>query len=95
MGLRLMLQPLWIRALVYGIPFAVLFGLQSFFADSSRPISVVVSTLIAGVGFGVMVAYKTKSVHTLVTDAIAGLDNTGRSDAVAAVTAAYVSYSDS
>jgi hypothetical protein len=83
----LVLQPFWIRAFAYGVPFAVLFGLQSSFAQSSRLVSVVISTLIAGAGFGVMMAYQTKSAHTAVTGAVAGLDDTGRAEAIAAVTA--------
>jgi hypothetical protein len=86
MGIRLMLQPFWIRAFAYGFAFAVLFGLQSCFAQSSRLVSVIVSTLIAGAGFGAMMAYQTKSVHGLVTDAVAGLGDTGRAEAITAVT---------
>jgi uncharacterized protein YegP (UPF0339 family) len=82
----LVLQPFWIRAFAYGVPFAVLFGLQSSFAQSSRLVSVVISTLIAGAGFGVMMAYQTKSAHTAVTGAVAGLDDKGRAEAIAAVT---------
>ena len=86
MGIRLVLQPFWIRAFAYGVPFAVLFGLQSCFAQSSRPVSVIVSTLIAGAGFGVMMAYQTKSLHASMTDAVAGLGDTGRAEAITAVT---------
>jgi uncharacterized membrane protein YhaH (DUF805 family) len=86
MGLRLMLQPFWIRAFAYGVAFAVLFGLQSCFAQSSRPVSVIVSTLIGGAGFGAMMAYQTKSVHALMTDAVAGLGDTERAEAITAVT---------
>jgi hypothetical protein len=86
MGLRLALQPFWIRALGYGIPFAVLFGLQISFQQPSRAVSVVVSTVLSGAAFGLLMAYQGQSTHTALTEAVAGLDQTTRVEAIAAVT---------
>jgi hypothetical protein len=87
MGIRLMLQPFWIRALWYGIPFGIVFGLYNGVQQHSRVVGVVISMLITGVGFGLAMAYQGRAVHTAMTEAVAGLDGSRRAEAIAAVTA--------
>jgi hypothetical protein len=87
MGIRLMLQPFWIRALWYGIPFGIVFGLYNSVHEHSRMAGAVVSMLIAGIGFGLAMAYQGRSMHTAMTEAVAGLDKSRSAEAIAAVTA--------
>ncbi len=74
-GVQLLLQPFWIRALLYGLPFGLLLGLHAGVQQPSRPVGVIVSTLVAGIGFGLAMAYQSQSVHAAVTEAVAGLDD--------------------
>jgi hypothetical protein len=81
------MQSFWVRALIYGIPFAVFFAaLNSFSWSGSRIWVSVIWLLAVGVFFGLAIAYTGQSTYTALTEAVAGLDDTGRSLAVAAVT---------
>ncbi|WP_428339789.1 hypothetical protein [Mycobacterium sp.] len=85
MLLRLAMQPFWVRALVYGASFGVLYGLFSLTDGLQTVPSAVVSTLFTSVVYGTVMAFAVRSVHTEMTEAVAGLDAGGRSKALAAV----------
>lgn len=88
MAVRLLLQRFWFRALGYGLPFTVLFGVYDSVHEHS-PVGAgltTLTTLLAGTGFGLAMAYYTQPTHAEMTEAVSGLDPTGRADAVKAVT---------
>jgi hypothetical protein len=80
------MQPFWVRALVYGVAFGAFFGLYTSFSSPPRVLSTVTATLVAGVAFGLLMAYQGQSLYNDMTAAVAGLDATGRSQAIATVT---------
>jgi hypothetical protein len=63
------------------------FGLFNSVQQHSRVVGAVVSMPITGVGFGLLMAYQTRSMHTTMTEAVDGLDESRRAKAIAAVTA--------
>jgi hypothetical protein len=87
MGLRLAMQPFWVRALINGIPFAVLFAaLSSLSWSGSRPWVSAIWFLVMGVFVGLAMAYTGQSRYSALTEAVTALDGTGRSQAIVAVT---------
>jgi hypothetical protein len=85
MRLRLSMQPFWVRVLVNGVPFGLFYGLVLRLQSASSVLSTVITILLSGVGFGLLMAYQGKTVYTELTEAVAGLDETGRSEAIRAV----------
>ena len=85
MGLRLALQPPWVRFLVWAPIGAVLFGGGTRLMSRS-----IWSTVIVAIVFGVFLAasftYGTQRMYTALTEAVGGLDQAERSQAIAAVT---------
>lgn len=85
MGLRLALQPPWVRFLVWAPIAAVLFGGGTRLMSRS-----IWSTVIVAIVFGVFLAasftYGTQRMYTALTEAVGGLDQAERSQAIAAVT---------
>jgi uncharacterized membrane protein len=86
MTLRLSMQPFWVRALVSGVPFGLFNGLFICLSSPSDVLSAVITILLSGVGFGLLMAYQGKAIHTELTEAVARLDEIGRSEAIEAVT---------
>jgi hypothetical protein len=82
---RLAMQPFWVRALVTGVPFGVFFGLYICLSWPSGVLGTVITILLAGVGFGLAMAFQGQTIHTQLTEAVAGLDETKRAEAIAAV----------
>jgi hypothetical protein len=80
------MQPFWVRALVSGVPFGLFYGLFTCLSSHSGVLRTVITILLSGVGFGLLVAYQGKTIYTELTEAVAGLDETKRSEAIAAVT---------
>jgi hypothetical protein len=74
-----------VRALVNGVPFGVFYGLFICLSSRSGVLSTVVTILVMGVGFGLLMAFQGKFIYTELTEAVAGLDETKRSEAIAAV----------
>jgi hypothetical protein len=85
MWLRLSMQPFWVRALSYGVSFGVFFGLYSCLLWPSGGLGTVISSLVAGVGFGLAMAFQGQTMYAELTEAVAGLDETKRAEAFAAV----------
>jgi hypothetical protein len=79
------MQPFWVRALVYGVPFGVLLGLSTSFSSPPTVLRVVIRILVAIVAFGLLMAFQGQTMYTELTEAVAGLDETRRSEAIAAV----------
>ena len=80
------MQPFWVRALVTGVPFGLFDGLFIRRSSPSGVLSTIVTILLTGIGFGLLMAFQGKSSYTELTEAVAGLDETKRSEAIAAVT---------
>jgi hypothetical protein len=87
MMVRLALQPPWVRFLVLAPVLAALFG-----AATSLPLRHVWYTAISAIFFGVVVAgiaaygRNQAAQHEAMVEAVAGLDKSERSEAIAAVT---------
>jgi hypothetical protein len=86
MWLWLGMQPFWVRALVNGVPFGVFFGLFIRLSWPSGVLGTVITILLTGVGFGLLAAFQGQTIHTELTEAVVGLDETKRAEAIAAVT---------
>jgi Flp pilus assembly protein TadB len=86
--LRLSLQPAWVQFLVRFLevaPIAAVYGAGT--NSTSRSISsTVISALVFGVVLAAALTYTTRGMHTALTEAVAGLDQRERSQAIAAVT---------
>ena len=89
MGIRLALQPLWLQLLVSVPLYALLFGLIMHFRSYPPSESVGRSAIVAvifGVAMSAFVAYQGRSTRKALVEAVAGLDNAQRSQAIAGIT---------
>ncbi len=89
MGIRLALQPLWLQLLVSVPLYALLFGLIMHFRSYPPSESVGRSAIVAvifGVAMSAFVAYQGRSTRKALVEAVAGLDNAQRSQAIAVIT---------
>src|SRR5271168_4482960 len=84
--MKLAMRPFWVRALVTGVPFGVFFGLFIYLSWPSGVLGTVITILLTGVGFGLLMAFQGRTIYTELTEAVAGLDETKRAEAIAAVT---------
>jgi hypothetical protein len=85
MGLRLLLQPPWLRFLVWALSFAVLWGLFTSLQSSYEFESAVLSAIVFGAALGGYFTFKTQGVHRAALEAISGLDQAGCSQSIDAV----------
>ncbi len=88
MRLRLALLPFSVRFVVTAALFAVFWGVTSLMSRSlsgSIP-GTVFSALFFGVGLAALFSYRGRATYKALTEAVAGLDTTERSQAIAAVT---------
>jgi uncharacterized membrane protein (UPF0136 family) len=86
-NIRLVLQPWWLRFLVAMPIFAVIFAVMIYVGRVTETIkSSIISGVIFGVVFAAINAYQGQAMHRGLVDAVAGLDKTLRSEAIAAVT---------
>ena len=79
------MQPFWVRALMYGVPFGVFFGLSRSFSSPSTALRMVITILVTIVAFGLLMGFQGQSMYTELTEAVAGLDKTRRAEVIAAV----------
>jgi hypothetical protein len=88
-NVQLALQGWWLRFLVLLPAYAVFFGVVTHFMPGHSTESIgssVISGLIFGVIMAGVTAYQGEAMHKAAVEAVAGLDKTKRSQAVAAVT---------
>lgn len=85
MGLRLLLQPAWLRFLVWAFVFAVLWGLFTSLQSSYEFESAVLSAIVFGAALGGYFTFATQGMHRAALEAISGLDQAGRSQSIDAV----------
>jgi hypothetical protein len=83
---RLALQPLWLRFLVLAPVLTVLWGVGTRFTSPSSNSATVISALCVGVGLALFLIYQRQPIHKALVEAVAGLDKTERSQAIAAIT---------
>jgi hypothetical protein len=81
MWILLSMQPFWVRALLYGVGF----GVFDYLAWPSGSLGKLIGTLVAGLVFGLAMAFQGQTMYTELTEAVAGLDETERAEAVTAV----------
>ncbi len=86
MTFRLALQPLWLRFLVLAPLLTVLSGVGTRFTSPSSITTIVISALCIGVGLALLLIYQRQPIHKALVEAVAGLDKTERSQAIAAIT---------
>jgi hypothetical protein len=83
--IRLILQPAWLRFLVWALPLAVAWGGLTSFQSHSE----IESTILSAIFFGAIVAgfltATTQATHRGALEALSGLDQAGRSQAIDAV----------
>lgn len=92
-SMRLALEPFWARFLVLMPVYAVFFGVLTYFEPDSLTKSLLRSVGLAlffGVTVAGFVAYQGKATHKRAVEAVAGLDKTERSQAIAAITGGVV-----
>lgn len=85
MGVRLLLQPPWLRFVVWALIFAVVWGLFTGLQSSYEFESAVLSSIVFGSAVGGYFTATTQGVHRAAQEAVSGLDESGRSDAINAV----------
>jgi hypothetical protein len=85
MGLRLLLQPPWLRFLVWALIFAVGWGLFTSLQSSYEFESAVLSAIVFGAALGGYFTFATQGAHRAALEAISGLDQAGCSQSIEAV----------
>ncbi len=85
MRIRLILQPAWVRFVVWALSLAVWWGLFTSLQSSYEFESAVLSAIVFGAAFGGYLTVTTQGMHRAAQQAVSGLDQSGRSDAINAV----------
>ncbi len=85
MRLRLILQPAWVRFAVWSVFLAVAWGLFTSLQSSYEFESAVLSAIVFGAALGGYLTITTQGMHRAAQEAVSGLDQSGRSDAINAV----------
>ena len=85
MLLRLILQPAWVRFVVCALFLAVWWGLFTSLQSSYEFEGAVLSAIVFGAALGGYFTVTTQGMHRAAQDAVSGLDQSGRSDAINAV----------
>jgi hypothetical protein len=85
MRLRLILQPAWLRFVVWALFLAVWWGLFTSLQSGYEFESAVLSAIVFGAALGGYFTATTQGMHRAAQEAVAGLDQSGRSDAINAV----------
>jgi hypothetical protein len=83
--IRLILQPAWVRFVVWALFFAVWWGLFTSLQSSYEFESAVLSAIAFGAALGGYFTVTTQGMHRAAQEAVSGLDESGRSDAINAV----------
>lgn len=85
MRLRLILQPAWVRFTVWSLFFAVWWGVFTGLQSSYEFEGAVLSAIVFGAVLGGYLTVTTQGMHRAAQQAVSGLDQSGRSDAINAV----------
>jgi hypothetical protein len=85
MLLRLILQPAWVRFVVCALFLAVWWGLFTSLQSSYEFEGAVLSAIVFGAALGGYFTVTTQGMHRAAQDAVSGLDQSGRTDAINAV----------
>jgi Flp pilus assembly protein TadB len=85
MRLRLILQPAWVRFVVWGLFLAVWWGVFTSLQSGYEFESSFLSAIFFGAALGGYFTATTQGMHRAAQEAIAGLDQSERSDAIHAV----------
>jgi hypothetical protein len=85
MRLRLILQPAWVRFVVWAVFLAVWWGLFTSLQSRYEFESAVLSAIVFGAALGGYFTVTTQSMHRAAQEAVSGLSQSGRSDAINAV----------
>jgi hypothetical protein len=85
MRLRLILQPAWLRFVVWALFLAVWWGLFTSLQSGYEFESSFLSAIFFGAALGGYFTATTQGMHRAAQEAVAGLDQSGRSDAINAV----------
>lgn len=85
MRLRLILQPAWVRFVVWALLLAVWWGLFTSLQSGYEFESSFLSAIFFGAALGGYLTATTQGMHRAAQEALAGLDQSGRSDAINAV----------
>jgi hypothetical protein len=85
MRLRLILQPAWVRFVVWALFLAVWWGLFTSLQSSYEFESAVLSGIVFGAALGGYFTATTQGMHHAAHEAVTGLDQSGRADAINAV----------
>lgn len=85
MRLRLILQPAWVRFVVWAVFLAVWWGLFTSLQSSYEFEGAVLSAIVFGAALGGYFTVTTQGMHRSAQQAVSGLDQSGRSNAINAV----------
>jgi len=85
MGIRLILQPPWVRFVLCALIFAVVWGLFTSLQSTYEFEGAVLSAIVFGAALGGYFTFATQAVHRAALEAISGLDQAGSSRAIDAV----------
>jgi hypothetical protein len=85
MLLRLILRPAWVRFVVCALFLAVWWGLFTSLQSSYEFEGAVLSAIVFGAALGGYFTVTTQGMHRAAQDAVSGLDQSGRTDAINAV----------
>jgi hypothetical protein len=85
MRLRLILQPAWVRFVVWALFLAVWWGVFTSLQSSYEFEGAVLSAIVFGAALGGYFTVTTQGMHRAAQEAVSGLDQAGRSDAINAV----------
>jgi hypothetical protein len=85
MRLRLILQPAWVRFVVWALVLAVWWGLFTSLQSSYEFESAVLSAIVFGAALGGYFTLTTQGMHRAALESVSGLDRSGRSGAINAI----------
>jgi hypothetical protein len=83
--IRLLLQPAWLRFLVWAPLLAVIWGGLTSFQSRAEVESTILSAIVFGAAVAGYFTVTTQGIHRGALAAVSGLDHTGRSQAIDAV----------
>ena len=85
MRIRLLMQPPWLRFLVWASLLAVVWGGLTSFQSHAEVESTILSAIVFGAAVAGYFTITTQGIHRGAVAAVSGLDQTGRSQAIDAV----------
>lgn len=85
MRIRLILQPPWLRFLVWALLLAVVWGGLTSFQSRAETESTILSAIVFGAAVAGYFTVSTQGIHRGALAAVSGLDQAGRSQAIDAI----------